>query len=222
MAKRFRLIALRHGLTESNRERRYQGCLDIPLSIEGWAQAEAAASALAALPLRAVYASPLRRTQETAAAIARPHALPVMVESAFREMCHGLWEGLTVAEVQARFPDQYAAWQERPETVTMPDGESLAQVRERVLEGLARLRAAHPGEAVCLVTHGVSIRLLILEALGLPPAEFWSVHAASTGISELEYRASGVTAHRINTLAHLVVSGDRATAAAEPFVPRSA
>ncbi|MFQ5896915.1 MAG: histidine phosphatase family protein [Candidatus Methylomirabilia bacterium] len=218
----FRLIALRHGLTEWNRELRYQGCLDIPLSAEGRAQAEAACCALADFPLKAIYASPLSRAQETAAAIARPHALPVIVDPAFREICHGLWEGLTAAEVQAQFPDLYAAWEERPQVVTMPDGESLAQVRGRVLEGLMRLRAAHAGETVCLVTHGVAIRLLVLEALGLPPAELWSIHAASTGISELEYRRGGVTVHRINTLAHLDGSRGEATGAAEPLVPRQA
>lgn len=203
---RFHLIALRHGVTQWNRERRYQGCVDTALSTQGRAQAVAAARALASLPLTAVYASSLQRAQETAAAIAGPRALPVIPDPAFREICHGLWEGLTVREVRARFPDLYAAWRNQPHTVTMPSGESLAQVRERVRQGLNSLAAAHHAETVCLVTHGVTMRLLILEALDLPLERFWSIHASSSGISEIEFNCGRITVHRINTVAHLARS----------------
>lgn len=202
-----RLIVLRHGSTPWNRERRYQGCVDIRLSDEGRAQAEAAARALADRPFTAVYASPLARAQETAQAVASRHGLPVLTAPAFREICHGLWETLTVAEVRAQFPDVYAAWLERPHTVTMPNGESLADLRARVLEGLDQLRTAHADGTVCLVTHGITVRLVILEALGLPPERLWSIHASSTGISEIEFHRGGVTVDRINTVAHLSGSG---------------
>jgi len=198
-----RLIVLRHGSTQWNRERRYQGCVDTRLSDEGGAQAEAVARALADRQLAAVYASPLTRAQETASAIAARYGLPVLPAPAFREICLGLWEGHTVEEVKARFPDLCVAWREHPHTVTMPNGESINQVRERVLEGIDRLRAAHAGETVCLVSHGVTIRLLILEALGLLPERLWSIHVRAAGISELEYRDGWTTVHRLNVLSHL-------------------
>ena len=198
-----RLVVLRHGSTEWNRERRYQGCLDTRLSTEGQAQAEAAARRLAGRDLAALYASPLARAQETASAIADHCELSVFLAPAFREICLGVWEGQTVPEVQARFPELYAAWRERPHTVAIPDGESVAQVRERVLEGLAQLKAAHAGETICLVAHGVTIRLLILEALGLPPERLWSFQVSPAAISELEYGDGWATAHRLNIPAHL-------------------
>lgn len=198
-----RLIVLRHGSTRWNRERRYQGCVDTRLSDEGRAQAEAAAEALANRRLAAIYASPLGRAQETAGAIAACHGLPVLTAPAFREICLGLWEGHTIAEVQARFPELYLDWRERPHTVVMPNGESLAEVRERVLEGLGQLRHAHATETICLVSHGVTIRLLILEALGLLPERLWSIHVDAAAISELEYRDGSATVHRMNILPDL-------------------
>lgn len=203
MAMGLRLIVLRHASTLWNQEHRYQGCVDTRLSDEGRAQAEAAARALADHQLAAVYASPLARAQETAGAIAAPHGLPVLTAPDFREICLGLWEGHTVEEVRALFPELYAAWRERPHTIAMPNGESVGEVRERVLEGLSRLQATHAGDTICLVSHGVAIRLLILEALGLSPERLWSLHVKASGISELEYRDGWATVHRMNVLSHL-------------------
>ncbi len=198
-----RLIVLRHGSTRWNQERRYQGCVDTRLSAEGLAQAEAAAHFLVSRQLSAVYASSLSRAQETARVIADRHGLPVLTAPAFREICLGVWEGHTVPEVQTRFPELYAAWLERPHTVAFPAGESMVQVRERVLEGLAHLRAAHAGDTVCLVAHGVTIRLLILDALGLTPDRLWSLRVSPAAISELEYGETWATLHRMNVQAHL-------------------
>ncbi len=197
------LIVLRHGSTPWNRERRYQGCVDTRLSGEGRAQAAAAAESLAAYEVAAVYASPLGRAQETAVAIAGRHRLPVLPAPEFKEICLGRWEGLTVAEVEARFPDAFAAWRDHPDAASIPEGESLAEVRGRVLAGLRRLLAPHAGQTICLVAHGVTIRLLILEALGLSPARLWSIQVRPAAISELAYGDGWATVHRMNIVSHL-------------------
>ncbi len=197
-----RLFLLRHGETQWNRERRYQGCVDVRLCPEGVAQAEAVSLALAERPLAAIYSSPLRRALETAEAIAAPHRLPVRIDAAFREICHGLWEGLTAGEVRARFPDLSAQWRVTPETVTMPEGESVKEVRARVLDGLERLRANHDGETVCLVAHGTPVRLLILEALGVTPERLWVLHCPPAGLSELEFNSGSATLRRLNVVNH--------------------
>ena len=199
----FRLIVLRHGETDWNQESRYQGCIDTRLSREGRAQATAVAVALSGRSLTAVYSSPLARARETAEAIAGPHGLAVHEEVAFNEICHGAWEGLKVEEVQAAFPDLYARWREAPQAVTMPDGESLAQVEERVLAELARLQSLHDGETVCLVTHDVPHRLLILDALGLPGDRLWAISLSAAGLSEIEYGDDWTTLHRMNSVGHL-------------------
>src|SRR6266545_3572824 len=133
-----RLFLLRHAETDWNRERRYQGWQDIPLCEAGRIQAEAAARRLSGSRLAAVWSSPQQRARDTAAAIASPHGLEVHTHEAFKEMGFGPWEGLTVDEARARFPDSYQAWTEAPHVATWPGAESLAQVRGRVLDHRAQ------------------------------------------------------------------------------------
>jgi broad specificity phosphatase PhoE len=198
-----RLVLVRHAETDWNRERRYQGWQDTPLSDAGRLQAEAAGRLLAVEELGAVWSSPLRRSRDTAAAIATPRGLTVRVEEAFREMRFGQWEGLTADDVSARFPALYRRWLESPHLVELPGAETLAQVKARALKGLEDLRQAYEGQAVCLVTHGITSRILILEALGLGLDRIWSLQVSFTGISELEFRDDWAAVHYMNTLVHL-------------------
>ncbi|HZP37933.1 MAG TPA: histidine phosphatase family protein [Methylomirabilota bacterium] len=198
-----RVLLVRHAETEWNRERRFQGWRDIPLSAAGCAQAECAARLLAETPLTAVWSSPLARARETAAIIAAPHRLAVQESEAFKEMGFGEWEGLTRDEVRARFPEAHRAWAEAPAEARWPGAETLAAVRARALQGLQALRAAHAGQTIALVSHGITGRILILEALGLGLDRLWTFHLSSTGISELEFREDWTTLHRMNSLIHL-------------------
>lgn len=199
-----RLFLIRHAQTVWNRDRRYQGWQDSPLSEIGRSQAEAVGRALAKEPLKAVYASTLGRARETAGAIAAHHGLPVRAEDDFREMAFGEWEGLAFDDCKAKDPDRYRLWADEPHRFCPPGGgETLDDVRRRVLAGLERMRAEHDDQSVCLVAHGISARIIILEALGLPLERIWSIHLASTGISELEFRADWTALHRMNTLVHL-------------------
>jgi broad specificity phosphatase PhoE len=197
------MMLVRHGETAWNRERRYQGWRDVPLSAAGRWEAGQVAGTLADAPVAAVYASPLGRARETAGIVATPHRLPVTADPAFREMSFGAWEGRTVEEVSAEWAELAGTWREAPHHVRFPGGEDLDTARTRVLRGLERLRAAHGGETVVLVSHGVIVRLLVLDALGLDPARLWTVQAATGGITEIEYGAGWVTVHRVNTRAHL-------------------
>ena len=90
-----------------------------------------------------------------------------------------------------------------PHEAAWPGVEPLVAVRARALAGLAALQQAHAGQTVCLVSHGVTCRVLILEALGLGLDRLWSLHLSSTGISELEFRDDWTTLHRMNSLVHL-------------------
>ena len=198
-----RLIVIRHGETDWARAGRYSGAHDIPLNPTGLRQCDATAAALAGRVVSAVYASPLERARMSADLIAKPHRLEVTIEPAFREMTFGTWEGRTRDEVAAAFPDLFRTWWETPHLATLPRGETLAEVGRRVGEGLEALRAQHEGETVVLVTHGVVIRLLVLDALGLGPERLWSLEASLAGITELEYEEDWATVHRMNTVVHL-------------------
>lgn len=198
-----RLFLVRHAETDWNRDRRYQGWTDTPLSKAGRAQADAVARALSEPLLAAVYSSPLQRARDTAAAIALPHTVPVQVDEAFKEMRFGRWEGLTLDEARALDGALYQAWLDTPHLVTPPGGEALAEVKSRALAGLEDLKGKHDGRSVCLVTHAIVARILILGALGLPLDRIWSIQVSATGISELEFRPDWTALHRMNTRVHL-------------------
>jgi broad specificity phosphatase PhoE len=198
-----RLIVVRHCETGWNRERRFQGWQDSPLSDRGCAQAEAVSRTLAEEKLGAVYASPLGRAVQTAGVIARPHGLRVTLDPAFKEMSFGAWEGLDVDDVKLKFPEDFATWRAEPHRARFGGPETVEDVRTRALAGLRRLQEAHDGETVALVSHGVVVRLIILDALGLPSSRLWAVHAEPAGITEIEYRPGWMTVHRMNTRQHL-------------------
>jgi probable phosphoglycerate mutase len=136
------LLIARHGETDWNRERRWQGHSDPPLNDLGRAQARELAAALAGEGLEAIYASDLRRATETAEIVGGELGLPVRSDPALRETDVGSWSGLTREELEGR---PY-------------DGESKEAHAERVLEAVRRIVRAHPNGRVLVVTHGGSVR----------------------------------------------------------------
>lgn len=199
----FRLLIVRHGETDWSRDRRFTGSRDVPLNERGRRQSAAVAMKLASVAIAAVYASPLERARTTAEEIARHHDLTVQIDPAFREMAFGEWEGLTRAELEARFPAAADTWASRPELAAPAGGERLCDVAARVTDALGRLDAAHRGQNVVVVAHAIVTRLIVLAALGLGPERLWSVDASAGGITEIEYEPDWVTVHRVNTVAHL-------------------
>lgn len=168
-----RLLLVRHGEAQGNRELRYLGVTDPPLTATGEEQARRLAEALRGAPLRALYSSPLLRARATAEALARTVAgddtppLAPRLEPGLREQDYGAWEGLTFAEAQALTPQAHAAW-ERGEVDAPPDGESLARLRERSVACATALAERHRGEVIALVSHVGPIKALVCAALGLP------------------------------------------------------
>ena len=161
-----RIFLVRHGETTLTAEDRFAGSTDVPLGPAGRSQAERLAARLADDAIAAVYASPLQRTMDTAAIVARPHRLDVVARDGLREITHGHWEGLRRADVEAQFPDEYAAWEEDPFTVAPQGGESGVQVVARALPVMREIVLAHPGQGVLVVSHKATIRLMIASLLG--------------------------------------------------------
>jgi hypothetical protein len=109
-----RIYLVRHGATDLTAEDRFAGSSDVPLSDEGRRQVACLAERLKREKLDAVYASPLRRTMETARTLALPHGLEPIAEPGLREIDYGHWEGLRRSEVESTFQAEYAVWQEDP------------------------------------------------------------------------------------------------------------
>jgi probable phosphoglycerate mutase len=161
-----RLFLVRHGATQLSAEDRFAGSTDVDLSDEGRAQASRLAERLRDDRVVAVYCSPLRRTRDTAAALATPHGLEPIEDAGLREIDHGHWEGLSRSEVETRFHDEYVRWEEDPFTFAPQDGECGLDVMARALPVIRRIVETHRGQNVVVVSHKATIRLVISSLLG--------------------------------------------------------
>ena len=161
------LLLARHGETDWNRERRFQGHADRPLNDVGRRQALELAELLRGEVLATVYTSPLKRASETARIVAEQLDLVPRELEALREIDVGDWEGLTVEDVRARYPEQLdVAWH-----TGWPNGETHDELGARVLPALLELETLHPEETVLGVTHAGPIRAALAAAAGLTHEE---------------------------------------------------
>ncbi|HEX3108340.1 MAG TPA: histidine phosphatase family protein [Thermoanaerobaculia bacterium] len=167
-----RLFLVRHGATELSSEDRFAGAVDVLLSDTGRNQAAMLGQRLAHEKVAAVYASPMKRTVETARLIANPAGLDVVTIDAVREIAHGRWEGKTRADVEQEFAGEYEKWEEDPYTFAPEGGESGLQVTARALPALLELVERHDGKRFVVVSHKATIRLLLSSLLGFDPRRY--------------------------------------------------
>jgi len=160
------LILVRHGETDGESSIRFHGSSDVALSSEGAAQMRAVAGAIGDETVGLVVSSPLQRAWRSAW-IAGGGA-PVRLESDFREIHFGRWEGLTREEIQAADPVLYEDWQNKTSAFEFPGGEPRAEFRERVQKGLDRLLAA-PVRSALVVAHKGVIRTIVELLTGSRP-----------------------------------------------------
>ena len=167
-----RIFLVRHGSTILSAEDRFAGATDVPLSDEGREQARKLAHRLRKEEIDAIYASPLKRTLETASILAVPHGQEVIVQDGLREISHGHWEERTRAEVEKMFPEEYSKWEEDPFTFAPEGGESGLQVTARALPLLLQIVRSHEGKKALVVSHKATIRLILSLLLGFDPRAY--------------------------------------------------
>ena len=145
------LLIIRTGATEYECQGRVQGTLDIPLSEDGRLQIERVAETLRGTKINACYAGPCRATQQSAQILAAELKLKPKTIEDLRNLDHGLWQGMLTTDIKAKQPKVYRQWQEHPETVCPPDGESLQVVRERLHRAFAKLAKKQKSGTVAVV-----------------------------------------------------------------------
>jgi probable phosphoglycerate mutase len=177
------VVIWRHGRTEWNLAKRFQGSTDVPLDDVGRAQAARSARRLATLPPDLIVSSDLSRARETAEVLARLAECEVVIDPGLRETHAGAWEGLTNIEIQAQFPEEWAAWR-RGEPIRRGGGGELdTEVAARVLAAIERtLEKVPPDGTLVVISHGGAGRLAIASLLGLP-REHWSALGALSNCS---------------------------------------
>jgi probable phosphoglycerate mutase len=162
-----RLIVIRHGETEWNREKRMQGTTDTQLSDVGRSQAQALGRRLAARSFGALYCSDLSRARDTARAIAEHTGVRIVTDPRLQERRFGIFEGLIAAEIIARYPEEHARFSSRDPDYEVPGGESARSFTRRCLGCLAEIADRHRGGEVVVVTHGLVLDALYRAANGL-------------------------------------------------------
>ena len=164
------ILLARHGQSDWNATRRWQGHADRPLTTTGRYQAKALAKRLAHIELDAVYSSDLRRAADTARVVAEAQNLDLFQLPELREVDVGSWSGLTLEEAEERFPEGFARWREGHPGWN--DGEGYDEMAQRVIGAVVEIALANEGGRALVVSHGGPIRAIHAAALGLDVHEY--------------------------------------------------
>ncbi|MFA7468174.1 MAG: alpha-ribazole phosphatase [Desulfotomaculaceae bacterium] len=184
-----RIYLIRHGQTIWNKDAKFQGRADVPLSPQGMEQARALGNRLKGHKFGAFFSSSLSRAKLTAELVAEPHGQSVAVEVAkgLEELSFGDWEGLTFKEIQERYSDELAAWWAKPLDTRVPGGETLAELAERATAALKGIVDKYPDEHVVVVAHGGTIRSVVSTVLGLDLNHYWRLRQDNASLTIIEF-----------------------------------
>jgi len=168
-----RLHIVRHGQTEWNAIRRVQGQQNSELNATGREQAAKVREALRDIDFKAIYASPLVRTQQTAEIICRDRSQEIRYLDGLKEMGLGEWETLMWDEVPAQWPEHHAMYTQQPHLFEMPGAETAQQVMDRGAVAINTIHSQVPDGDVLVVSHGVLIKTLVLKYALKPLQMLW-------------------------------------------------
>jgi broad specificity phosphatase PhoE len=176
------LVVIRHGESNFNRERRWQGqSQDAILNELGWRQAECVADALRGSHPAVLFSSDLTRAIQTAVPVAAAVTLPIYPEPRLREISAGAWTNRPSDEVLVEEPERVRAWNEAPATTSPTNGETLAQAQQRILAFVSEQAPRYGGQTIVVGTHGAILQTLMAAALGVPLERLWLDTPAPNG-----------------------------------------
>jgi len=198
-----RLILIRHGESEWNKEGRIQGHVDGGLSDLGLEQAARIRARLDVERIDAGYSSPAARAAETAR-IAFAHRLAVSPREDLRELRLGVWEGVSSAELRERQPDEMDLWFLKPSKVKIDGAEPLRSFRRRVTREIAWIRGQHGDDAsISIVAHGGVICAYLTSVLGLKLDSLWRFKIRNGSITRLIFPMGEPRIEVLNDISHL-------------------
>lgn len=199
-----KIIIVRHGETEWNKEEIFRGGKNIPLNKNGLKQVKLLSKKLSDLKINRIFSSPLKRASQTSEEIAKFHNLNVEMENSLIDINFGRWEGMTLKEVKRKFPEKYKIWVNNPENLKFPEGENLKNVRERV-ENFLQEKVFNLKEDSCIavVSHRVINKIIILSLLGIPNKYFWNIKQDVATFTLFEKTRFGWIMNKHNEGCHL-------------------
>ncbi len=182
-----RIILVRHGETNWNKEGRFQGQIDIPLNEKGKEQASKASKYLEEIEFTKAFSSSMKRPYETAKIILNKNNIQIAKIESLVEISHGLWEGKLEEEIKRTWPEMLDNWHEKPESVTMPEGESIKQVSDRSISAWNLIcKSQKENDTTLLVAHDAVNKTLICHILGLSYSDIWKIKQGNGGITVID------------------------------------
>ena len=145
------LLLIRPGITEYDQQGRVQGTLNIPLCEDGRQEVEKMVAELRGQTIAAIYSSPSQSAEQTAECLGETFDVKVKTIDKFENLDHGLWQGMLVSDVKAKQPKVYRQWQDQPENVCPPQGETLGEAKTRVAAAMTKLLKKHKADGVFAV-----------------------------------------------------------------------
>ena len=197
------LLIVRHAETEWNAVGRIQGHTDIGLSEKGAEQARSLGSRLAGLSIDAAYSSDLKRTSETAKIALGGRDIVLNETPMLREYHKGAFEGLTLPEIKAQFPEEYPRYLEKNLDYAPKGGESTREVSARMAQIIGQIKADHLNETVLLVSHGGVLRAAMVSLLGMPLEGNWSFVFGNCGLTTVDTFEDNAVLRHFNDTSHL-------------------
>ncbi len=198
-----RLLLVRHGETDFNAQKRFQGQMDITLNANGRCQAIALAKKLTNEHIDIVVSSDLKRASETAAIVMADRAVEIVCDGRLRELNFGTWEGMTYAEIQASDPQALATWEGDLMYIAPPGGETVSQFSSRVRSVLRAIQAKYTGQTILIVAHGGVLQLVLCTLLGLSAERFWQFRLQNASLSEVTLHPAGAIIQNVNDTSYL-------------------
>ncbi len=187
-----RFIIVRHGESEGNAKGEFHGQYNSDLTEKGHAQAEETAKFLDSYPIDRIYASDIRRAYSTALHTAKRRGMDVIKDEGLREIFAGKWEKMRFTDIAEQYPEVYHIWRENISACRCPDGESVAELAERVRKTFDRLAAENDGKTVMIATHATPIRAMICHFRGQPITEMQNIRwVPNASVTVVDYTANG-------------------------------
>ena len=198
------LLIVRHGETVWNSEGRIQGNTDVGLSEKGAEQARSLGERLAGLPIDVAYSSDLKRSSETARIALGERDIVLNETSRLREYHKGAFEGMTLLEIKAQFPEEYPKYLEKDLGYAPMGGETTRDVSKRMTKFFNEIRSNHLNETVLVVSHGGVLRAAMVWLLGMPLEGNWSFVFGNCGLTMIDTFEDNSVLRLFNDTSHLM------------------
>lgn len=199
-----KIYLIRHGQTDWNLSGQLQGQSDIALTELGQQQAQLLAEHFPAEKLDAIFSSDLQRAHDTAKALAKKFSCEIFLEKNMREIFFGDWEGLRFDEIIARWGKEFTHQLfSAPGDLSVPNGETFAQLSVRAMKALEIVREKFPEGHVAMVAHGAFNKTLLATILHIPLNELWHIRQDNTAVNIFRFDGDYFSLELLNDTHHL-------------------